>query len=228
VGVPTSGLVVQPGALLGPPPGGDSGSAAPPQDHPLAKEQNAALGEAQARERAIERAGFPRVNFQAATYARGTGARTDGTTATGLAGLAPDVPNWGVGLTVTYPLFELPALRARREIELHRQRAEAARYDQVVQELSAATEKAQASLDAARGLVTTAWVRAGAARAASQQALARYRAGLATLLEVADTDRLLTQAEIDAALANLGVWRARLALGIASGDLAGFLEQAGR
>jgi outer membrane protein len=227
VGVSPSVLTVQPGALLGPP-AAELGGAPPPQDHPLAKEQRAAIGEAQAREQAIEKAFFPRINLQAATYARGTGARTDGTIATGSTGLAPDVANWGVGLTVTYPLLDVPGLRARREIERQKERAETARYDQVMQDLSAANEKAQASLEAAGGLVTTAEVRVGAARAASQQALARYKAGLATILEVADTERLLTQAEIDDALAKLNVWRAWLALGVASGDLTGFLEQAGR
>jgi len=227
VGVSSSVLTVQPGALLGLPPGEPPGMPSP-QDHPLAKEQRAAIGEAQAREKAIDKAFFPRINLQAATYARGTGARTDGTIAPGLNGLAPDVANWGVGLTVTYPLLDLPGLRARRQIERQKEGAETARYDQVMQDLSAANEKAQASLEAARGLVTTAEVRVGAARAAGQQALARYKAGLATILEVADTERLLMQAEIDDALAKLNVWRAWLALGVASGDLTSFLEQAGR
>jgi outer membrane protein len=227
LGVSSASLSVQPGPLLGPLPG-DPGGSPSLRDHPSAREQEAARAEVQAREHAIARAAFPRVNLQAATYARGTGAQTDGTTATGSTGLAPDIPNWGVGLTVTFPLLDLPALRVRRDIETHRERAEAARYDQVMRDLSAAMEKARASLDAARGVVATTQVRLGAARAAGQQALARYNAGLAPLIEVADTERLLTQAEIDDALARLSAWRARLALDIASGDLTGFLELAGR
>jgi outer membrane protein len=227
VGAPASTLVVQPGALLGPAPQDVAGAHAP-QAHPAAQEQSAALNEAQAREKAVASSFYPRFNLQAASYARGTGARTDGTTATGSTGLAPDVPNWGVGLTVTFPLLELPALRARREIERQKERAESARYEQVVQALSADGERAKASLDAARSLVTTTEVRVTAARAAGQQALARYKAGLGTVLEVADTERLLTQAEIDAALAKLNVWRAQLVTGVASGDLTAFMEQAGR
>jgi outer membrane protein len=227
VGVPASSLAVEPGALLGLP-SADATAPLPPGDHPVAKEQSAAVGEAQAREKAAGSAFYPRFNLQAASYARGTGARTDGTTATGSTGLAPDVPNWGVAFTVTFPLLELPALHARREIERQKERAESARYEQVVQDLSAAGERAKASLDAARSLVTTTDVRVSAARAAGQQALARYKAGLGTVLEVADTERLLTQAEIDAALARLNVWRAQLAAGLASGDLTAFVEQAGR
>jgi len=45
---------------------------------------------------------------------------------------------------------------------------------------------------------------------------------------VADAERLLTQAEIDDALAKLNVWRALLAMAAAQGDLGAFLQQAGR
>jgi hypothetical protein len=46
--------------------------------------------------------------------------------------------------------------------------------------------------------------------------------------EVADAERLLAQAESDAAVAQLGVWRALLARAQASGDLTPFLELARR
>ena len=40
-----------------------------------------------------------------------------------------------------------------------------------------------------------------------QQATARYQSGLGNIDEVAEAQRLLTQAEIDDALARLSVWR---------------------
>jgi outer membrane protein TolC len=67
-----------------------------------------------------------------------------------------------------------------------------------------------------------------AARQAAQQAEARYKAGLGIIVEVADAQRLLTQAEIDDALARLGVWRAELALGVAQGDLTAFFRAVGK
>ncbi len=45
------------------------------------------------------------------------------------------------------------------------------------------------------------------------------------MLEVADAQRLLAQSEADSALARLNVWRARLALDTARGDLNAFLTQ---
>jgi outer membrane protein TolC len=58
-----------------------------------------------------------------------------------------------------------------------------------------------------------------------EQVTARYRAGLANLTEVTDTQRLLTQTEIDDALAILNVWRSELALAATQGDLAPFLSK---
>ena len=63
-----------------------------------------------------------------------------------------------------------------------------------------------------------------AARAAEEQAAARYRGGLGTIADVADTERLLTDAEISHAVAVLSVWRAQLSLAAASGDLGPILS----
>jgi outer membrane protein len=67
-----------------------------------------------------------------------------------------------------------------------------------------------------------------AARTAESQARARYRAGLATIVEVADAQRMFAQAEIDNALAALSIWRAILALRTVEGDLGPFLQMAER
>jgi hypothetical protein len=48
------------------------------------------------------------------------------------------------------------------------------------------------------------------------------------LIEVADAQRLVTQAEIEDSIARLAVWRAILGMRMAEGDLEPFLQQAGR
>ena len=96
--------------------------------------------------------------------------------------------------------------------------AEAARFEQVLTDLRGGLEKAQAALEGARRVAANTPEQLEAARAAEQQAAARYRAGLGTLVEVADATRLLTQAEIDDALARLNVWRALLGVAAARGD----------
>lgn len=198
------------------------------QGHPLAREQNAAVEEAHARLRVLERSYYPRFNLQASSYARGTGAQHDGSTGGPVTGLGPNIQNWAVGLTVTFPILELPSLRERKKAETHRELAEQARYKQVLQDLDGARQKALAQLDGARQVARLAPAQREAAQAALDQSAARYKAGLASVVEVAEAQRLLAQAEADDALARLAVWRALLVLAAAEGDLDPFLKQVGR
>jgi outer membrane protein TolC len=71
-------------------------------------------------------------------------------------------------------------------------------------------------------------VQVSAARAAAEQATARYQAGLGNVDAVAEAQRLQTQAEIDDALARLGVWRGLLAVAAAAGDVRPFLAEVGQ
>ncbi len=61
---------------------------------------------------------------------------------------------------------------------------------------------------------------------ATTQATARYQAGLGIIDDVAQAQRLLTQAEIDDALARLNVWRGLLGIATASGDIKPFVASA--
>ena len=131
-------------------------------------------------------------------------------------------------MTVSFPLFDLPSLRARREIEAHRERAQMALQGKILRDLQAQEEKAAATLEGARLVADNMPFQLEAARAAEQQAAARYRAGLGNIIEVAEAERLLTQSEIDDSLARLNIWRAMLATSSAGGDLAPFLQKAAK
>ncbi|MBL8228980.1 MAG: TolC family protein [Bryobacterales bacterium] len=195
-------------------------------EHPAAREQNVAVEEIKARQTALDRTWYPKFAVQGTTYARGTGAFPDGTTGGAASGLGPNIHNWGLGFTMTFPLLEQPALKAKRDIEVHKERSEAARLDQVLRELNGRLEKSKAMLDGARRAARQAPIQLQAARAVEQQATARYKAGLATIVEVADAQRVLAQAEIDESLANLNIWRAMLAVAASRGDLDEFLQRA--
>ena len=222
LGVASNALVVQAGPFRNLPPQQPTATAAVAQ-HPLAVAQQATVEEVRSRERALNRSYFPRFNLQGAAYARGTGAHPDGTTGGPASGLGPNIQNWGLGLTVTFPAFDLFSIRARQQIEQHNERAEDARYNQVLQDLNGGLEKANAILAGARRVAQNTPVQLEAARATEQQATARYKAGLANVIEVAEAERILTQAEIDDALAKLGVWRGLLGLAVAGGDVQPFL-----
>jgi len=196
--------------------------------NPMVVEQNAVVEQAQAQLKALERSYFPRFYLQGAAYARGTGAETDGRLLGGLNGLAPSVQDYALGFTVSFPAADLPAVQAREAAQSATVRAQAARAHQVTTDLRAQWNVAVATLRGARRVAANTPVQVTAAHAAAEQATARYQSGLGNIDEVAEAQRLLTQAEIDDALARLGVWRGLLAVAIAAGDIRPFVAEVGR
>lgn len=216
-------IKIEPGALLESAPANRAPEGAI-SAHPLVALEKMRIDEQAARVSVINRSYFPRFNFQSAISGRGTGASVDGRAAPGLNGLGPERYNWAVGMTVTFPLFDHAALRARQKIETSNERREAARYDQAVQDLTGQVEKARAAWESARRVAENTPVELQAARETETQVRARYQAGLATMVEVADAERLLVQAEMDDALARLSVWRGLLGVSAAEGSLDGFMR----
>ena len=192
--------------------------------HPLALQQSTAIDIVRARERILDRSYFPRFNFQSAFYGRGTGLPFNGRQDTSR-GLLPETPNWATGISINFPLFDLFGIRARRRAEASNEAAEKARYDQTVQNLKAQDARARALLDAAQQIAANTPVQLKAAQEAALRARARYDAQLGTVTEVAEAQRLLAQAEIDDAVARLGVWRALLAAAAVKGDIKPFLQR---
>jgi len=201
----------------------------PPLDtaaNPLSVEQNSVVEQLRAQLRILERSYFPRFLLQGAAYARGTGAELTRTNMGGLNGLAPSTQDYALGVTVTFPVMDRASNRAREAGQSAEIRAETARYQQIATDLKARWSVAVATLAGARNVAANTPVQVTAARAATDQATTRYRSGLGNIDEVAEAQRLLTQAEIDDALARLGVWRALLGVATAAGDLQPFLAEA--
>jgi outer membrane protein TolC len=195
-----------------------------PTSHPAARAGLAAVETIRARERALDRASFPHVSFQAALAGRGSGADVAGQTFLGN-GLWLQVPNWAAGLSVTFPAFDIFSVNARKRVETQNELAERARYAQTIQTLATQDARAQALMKAAVAIARNTPVERQAATDAESRARARYDNGLTSITEVAEAQRLLAQAEADDAVARLGVWRALLAAAQVSGDLKPFLDQ---
>ena len=135
------------------------------------------------------------------------------------------MPNWALGASVTFPAFDLFSLNARKRVEQQNEIAERARYDQTIQSLTTQDARARALMKAALEIAKNTPVERQAATDAESRARERYRAGLASITEVAEATRLLAQAEADDAVARLGVWRALLATAQVRGNLTFFLDQ---
>lgn len=215
------------GNLLKLPPEADAPSMTI-SSNPAVAEQRAVVEQAQAQLRTLESSYFPKFYLQGAAYARGSGAEIDGTRLGGANGLAPNVQNYALGFSVTFPVLDLPAIRAREAAQSAVIRSQTARSEQLAAELRAQWNRAVATINGARRIAANTPVQLTSARAAVQQATARYQSGLGNITEVADAQRLLTQTEIDDSLARLGVWRGLLAIAAVGGDLQPFLAEASK
>ena len=86
------------------------------------------------------------------------------------------------------------------------------------------SDEARAALDGARRVAENTPIELKAARDTESQARARYQAGLATIVDVAEAQGLLVQAETDDALARLAVWNNLASLAAAQDDLEPFIQ----
>ncbi len=142
----------------------------------------------------------------------------------GLSGLGLDRANWAAGVQVVFPnAFDFTSLRARKAAAAASARAETALYDEAMLTVTSQQQAAAAMVQATRAVAANTPVQLAAARQSEAQATARYQAGLASIVEVADAQSLLAQAEVQDQLARIDVWRALLAQAAAQGTLTPFL-----
>ena len=195
------------------------------RDHPLAVVEQRRVEETLSQFNVLNHAYYPHFGLQAMFAGRGTGTDAKGDPRHGTAGLWPgDVTNWGAGVTLALPVLDIAAIRARKKIEVANEGRDRALYDQALQNLTGGLAQAQARLDGARHVAENTPVELKASSESELQARARFQAGLGTIVDVAEAQRLLLQAQIDDSLATLNVWRALADLAVAQGDLAPFLD----
>jgi len=194
------------------------------ESHPLVLEEQALTLQQEAQKRFLDRSYVPVFSASGVVFGRGAGTSTTGTFPGGTAGLAPDTLNWAAGVQVTFSAFDFFNLRDQRRAQQANVQTEHARMDQAVGDVTTAVQQAQAALSGARKLAANTPIELTAAQANEQQQQARYRSGLATVVDVSAAEGVLAQAEGDDAIARLGVWRAELGVAAAQGDLEPFLQ----
>jgi len=194
--------------------------------HPAAVVERDRVDEVSGRIRILDHSYYPHFTLEALSSARGSGQNSKGGIAPGWNGLGPDIHNWEAGLTVSLPLLDLPSLRERKKVEEANRRREQALYDQTLQDLTGQLAKAVAALAGARRVAQNTPIQLRASRDSEAQARARFQAGLGTIVDVAEAQRLLVQAETDDSLARLAVWRALADVATAQGDIRPFFDLA--
>ncbi|MGB7191473.1 MAG: TolC family protein [Acidobacteriaceae bacterium] len=197
----------------------------PAANHPLAVAERDRMLEAQARIHILDRSYAPKISFQATGYGRGSGASGTGKPASdSQQGLAPDTVNWAAGVTVKFAAFDFASIHSQKKVEQANQRLEESLYQQTLERVTGKSARDKAILEGARRVAENTPVQLRASQDAEQQARARFKAGVATLVDVAEAQRLLVNAEIDDSLARLDIWRAIERLSADQGNLQPFLD----
>ncbi|MGH9435621.1 MAG: TolC family protein, partial [Terriglobia bacterium] len=199
---------------------------APLANHPAAVVEQRTIQEVQSRISVLNHSFYPHFLLEELNSARGSGENPKGQSSPGISGLNASAYNWEAGLNVQMNLTDIFSIRARKKIETANRRREEALYALTTQTITGQVEQARARLDGARHVAENTPVELDAARASEAQARARFQAGVGTIVDVAEAQRLLVQAEIDDSLARLSIWRALADLAAAQGDVAPFLNLA--
>ncbi len=193
--------------------------------HPEARARHAALTASRFQLKELSRADRPRAYLLAAAYGRGTGISNPGQFSGHLNGLWPNsAGNWAVGLGLEYSLTRHLLIHRRQAVARARMHRAQSQYRQVIQSLRRARRQAAADLAAARQLILNSPIELQAAQTGEAQARARYRAGLAGIVDLANAEQLLSQAQSDDSLSRLAVWRSVLETAYARGSLRPFLQ----
>lgn len=195
------------------------------EDHPVLSLQKANVEYFRSKEISIVSSYAPKVNLLLGASARGSGFDSKGRVESGSRGLGPARSNFGVGISVTFALLDYAPIEAEKRIEHFNAQRELAIYDQIAEELASKIAEAQIAVRSSLEIAQQLPIQLKYSRDSEKQITVRYQSGLVNILEVADAQRQLTQADAENDLAALGVWRALLNFYIAQGDLNPFLMQ---
>jgi outer membrane protein TolC len=127
-------------------------------------------------------------------------------------GWLPDVANWDVALVLRIPIFDWVTWK-RVDASRQREAVRRSELELVRQGQTAAVQRAWVGVDAARKAIAALEREVEAAVANSAQADARFRSGLATIVELTDAEALRANAEIQLALGRFDLARQRAVLG---------------
>lgn len=179
---------------------------------PIVKEALAGVRAQEAETSAIGAEMRPNLFLSATISGRAGGApATNGTTPTGN-GFLPIVPNWDIGVVLTIPFLD-GVVDARKEASKAKEEAARAELDLRKSQELAQIEQTYHALELAKASIPALEQALAAAKINYTQADGMFKGGLATSVEVADAEALLTDAEIDLAIGRFELARARAVFG---------------
>jgi len=193
--------------------------------HPLARMKEAEVYRWKAKWDVLDKAWRPHLWLNASVWGRGSGAsRSVNPIGSVAGGFLPQVFNYMVGVSYSFPVLEYFPLKAQKDMARSNQLAAKADFDLAMQVLERKDARARIQLEMTRKVAAQTPILVESARVREIKVLKRYSAGLTNMVSLADAEKALAEAEVEDALAQIDVWRAILHLGYVQGDLGPFLQ----
>lgn len=196
------------------------------ETHPAAEQLAATVDQQKQQLHVLSRSYVPVFNLYGSASGLGAGLNSASPPVFegGTSGLAPTEFNWMAAVQVTFPAFQIFTIHQQKKQQQALLQSSQASYQQILGDLTAQQKEARVLLEGAQRIAANTPIEVKAARDSEQQQQARYKAGLATVVDVTAAEAALAQAEGDDAVERVNVWRGLAGVAEAQGDLTPFLQ----
>ncbi len=191
--------------------------------HPLARFKFAEMDRWRAKQVVLNKAYRPHMWLNSSVWGRGSG-DTSNPIGPALGGSMPQVFNYMVGASWSFPIMEYFPLKAQKDMARSNELAAKADYDQAMLLLEKKDANSRILLEQARKVADETPKLVDAAKVKEINLMKRYSVGLTNVVSLAIAEENLASAEVENAIAQIEVWRSILALGYAQGDFANFFS----
>lgn len=169
----------------------------------------------------LDRTWYPHLWYNSSIWGRGSGAKNQSPPVAG--GIIPQVGNYMVGFSLSFPAMEIFAIKAKRKAAVNEELAQKANFDLAVQILEQKDARARVLLAQSRRIADETPNLVKAAKENEIKVLERYKMGLTNIVAVAEAEQILARAQVEDALAQVAVWHAILEMGYVQGNLRPFI-----
>jgi hypothetical protein len=195
------------------------------QSHPLALLKTAEILRWQSKQVVLDKAWRPHLWLNASIWGKGSSEPSNiNPLSEKGGGILPQVFNYMVGVTYSFPFMEYFPLKAQKEMARSNELAARADFDLAMQVLEKKDARARILLAQSRKVANETPLLVEAARVREIKVQKRYTTGLTNMVELADAEKAIAQAEVEDALAQVDVWRSILSLAYVQGDLRPFMQ----
>lgn len=193
--------------------------------HPLALMKTAEILRWRAKQDVLDKAYRPHLWLNSSIWGRGSSEEVDVNPIRRVGyGILPQVFNYMVGVTYSFPFLEYYPLKAQRQMARSNELAAKADYDLAMQILEKKDARARILLMQTSKVAKETPRLVEAAQVRETMVFKRYSTGLTNMVALAEAEKALVEAQVEDARAQVEVWRAILTLAYVQGDLAPFMQ----